>query len=97
MRPFALDVRDEVLKYLKNNLNAELQAIDSRYLVWPKNQIRNFASFVESKNIPELVVLMGGSNAGEQFQSSIEDISETYPISIEVTLKDANQETLQKI
>ena len=97
MRPFALDVRDEVLKYLKNNLNAELQAIDSRYLVWPKNQIRNFSSFVESKNIPELVILMGGSNAGEQFQTSIEDISETYPISIEITLKEANQETLQKI
>ena len=97
MRSFALDVRDEVLKHLKKNLNTELQTIDSRYLVWPKNQIRNFSSFVETKNIPELVVLMSGSNAGEQFQASIENLSETYPISIEITLKEANQEILQKI
>ena len=60
MRSYALDVRDAVLNHLKNNLNTELQAIDSRYLVWPKNQIRNFSSFVESKNIPELVVLKIG-------------------------------------
>lgn len=97
MRLYAKQIRENIIDFLKNNLDTKLQAIDAGFLIWPKNKIQTYSGYAISRMLPECVVLVSQGQNGEQSLNAIEFSQENYTVNIEISVKEADQEKLNLI
>ncbi|HPC09756.1 MAG TPA: hypothetical protein PLN85_01625 [archaeon] len=89
MKKYGFNIRKDIIKYLKDNLNNKLTELDIKYNLNGINLIKDFNFSLQSFNYPCCMVYIESSKVVD-FSETIELITELYDVKIEIIFNESN-------